>query len=106
MSCVTSTVGGYSADDFAAQQAWSAQQLASALQPLPSELQQSAPALQQSEAQQLEPDMQQLESALHVAPSLQQLAACVPLVVVALQHEAAAFVWLDFGVVTCESAMA
>jgi hypothetical protein len=50
--------------------------------------------------------MQQLESALQVAPSLQQLAACVPLVVLALQHEAAAVVLLDFGVVMCESAAA
>jgi hypothetical protein len=63
-------------------------------------LQQAAPALQQSEEQQLEPSVQQLESALHTAPSLQQLAALV------LQHEAEALVMLHFCIAVCVSAAA
>ena len=85
MPCVASSWNSYPADDLAAQQAWPAQQFASALQPLPSELQQAAPALQQSDAQQAEPEVQQLASALHVASALQQPAACA----LCLQHEAA-----------------
>jgi hypothetical protein len=72
----------------------------SALQPLPSELQHAAPALQQSEEQQLEPSVQQLESALHTAPSLQQLAVLV------LQQEAEALVMLHFCLPVCVSVAA